>query len=131
MKNFKFTPTSIILLVALLLSNSMFSQNTVTPTSGAQWLGYVNAFSISDGEFQFGAVYQVEQFTDTSLHEIILPTGDKEIQLIEGLISKPSTIIGTFLTGIYVNANRFRKINEINIDRFNITDFLKSYEIRE
>ena len=65
MKNFKFTPTSVILLVTLLLSNSLFSQNTVTPTSGAEWLGYVNAFSISDGEFQFGEVYQVESMKST------------------------------------------------------------------
>lgn len=63
-----------------------------------------------------GVYYLNVKFTDETIKEIILPTGNKTIQLIEGALNKPSTIFnGTFLTEIWLHENRFTKINETSV----------------
>lgn len=62
-----------------------------------------------------GVVHSVEHFTNESIKEITLPAGFKTIQLIEGLISKPNTIIGTFITDVILDATKFTKINETGV----------------
>lgn len=60
-------------------------------------------------------LFQVETFSDTSLHEITLPVGFKTVKLVEGIISKPSSIIGTWLTSVLVDSSKFTKHSITNV----------------
>ena len=63
-----------------------------------------------------GSVHTIQKFTDTSLEEITLPAGTKNVQLIESANSKPAgTILGTYLTSIQVSGSKFIKINETTV----------------
>jgi len=62
-----------------------------------------------------GVYWSFESFSDETLHEITLPSGNKTIELIEGLTSKPTTIIGTFLTDVILDSTKFTKINETTV----------------
>jgi len=59
-----------------------------------------------------GVFFQAVSIGNNQLVEIELPSGLKNVQLIEGLISKPSDIIGVFLTKVYLEKNKFKKFNE-------------------
>jgi lysophospholipase L1-like esterase len=59
-----------------------------------------------------GSVHSVESFSDESIKEITLPDGEKTVTLVEGATSMPSGIIGTFLTAVWVEKDKFTKINE-------------------
>lgn len=82
----------------------------VNPTLYGTFPQFTQISIIIDGEH-----WQTDFFTDTSLHEYTLPAGSKIVQLIESVISKPSNIIGTFITEVKLNSYKFTKINESSV----------------
>lgn len=65
-----------------------------------------------------GLYNQTVNIVDSStIYNINLPSGNKEIKLIEGLTSKPSsTIIGVWLSSIMLQASKYSLITEGNIN---------------
>ena len=64
------------------------------------------------------AVYQVVNITNTNEITVNLPGGVQHIRIVEGLTTNPSgTILGTWLTYLYLDANKFIKIYKTTFDK--------------
>jgi len=59
------------------------------------------------------ALWQTVTIADNSLHELTLPAGNKEIAITTSALSKPSSIIGCYISDVILDSTKFTKVNSV------------------
>jgi len=112
--------------------------NSVTYNAGARSAGSNYSFNYSGYSIEVGAnptafnpfpqwsqilvyvddvYYTTLTYTGAETKEVVLPAGNKKITLKEGIVSKPTTtIIGTFLTSIALELDKYTPYTEGSTD---------------